>query len=287
MAGATPRGIFTARREPMKRTLPRPAPMRGYSARVRTDEAYIPWELALIPTQRAPSGQRRHLGEIAEVGRWPINDRQEIPRAKLNVSNLHAFAAESYSGAGNQRDLLEALNERKFLVETFQAIPHPATRPAIDEWLRSTQTSDETVHMALQGYSDPRASDQGLILGDGEILTPNLLLGVQAGGSPRGYSLVFLNACQSGTGGESLGQVAGFPGTLARNGTGAVIAPLWEVDDREARDFAEKFYEKTLNDRMQVGNVLKRLRQRLPDERSIARLAYIFYGHPLLQLNNH
>jgi CHAT domain-containing protein len=258
---------------------------RSPSILILTDEPYIPWELALVPSQNASSGQRRYLGEIAEVGRWPINDRQETPRAKLNASNLHAFAAESYSGAGNRKDLLEAVKEREFLVETFGAIPHAATRPVIDEWLRSTQTSEETVHMALHGYSDPRASDQGLILGDGEILTPQLLLGVQSGGSARAYSLVFLNACQTGTGGESLGQVAGFPGTLARNGAGAVIAPLWEVDDREARDFAEKFYEKTLNDRMQVGNALKSLRQRSPGERGIARLAYIFYGHPLLQLN--
>lgn len=258
---------------------------RSPSILILTDEPYIPWELALVPSQNASSGQRRYLGEIAEVGRWPINDRQETPRAKLNVGNVHAFAAEFYSSAGNRKDLLEAVKEREFLVETFGAIPHAATRHAIDEWLRSTQTSEETVHMALHGYSDPRASDQGLILGDGEILTPHLLLGVQSGGSARAYSLVFLNACQTGTGGESLGQVAGFPGTLARNGAGAVIAPLWEVDDREARDFAEKFYEKTLNDRMQVGNALKSLRQRSPGERGIARLAYIFYGHPLLQLN--
>lgn len=239
IAGVIPKELIDGEHALLGQTLQKRSP----SILILTDETYIPWELALLSAAAAPTG-KRYLGEIAEVGRWPINDHQQTPRANLDINNIQAFAAESYSGSKTRQDLPEALNERKFLVDNFQAVSRDATRPAIDAWLGAAQKGDETVHMALHGYSDPRANDQNLVLGDGQLLTPNDLLGVRADGKPRAYSLVFLNACQSGTAGQTLGQAAGFPGVLARHGAGAIIAPLWEVKDHEARAFAEGFIRK-------------------------------------------
>src|SRR5262249_19194783 len=116
-------------------------------------------------------------------------------------------------------------------------------------------------------------------------ITPDDLLRIDKSNQPRPYSLVFINACQCGTGGQSLGQLSGFPGRLTRRGVGAVIAPLWEVDDAEARDFATGFFVKALDDGLEIGGALKSLRQNGPGPHSITRFAYIFYGHPLLKLN--
>jgi CHAT domain-containing protein len=72
---------------------------------------------------------------------------------------------------------------------------------------------------------------------------------------------------------------------LARRGAGAVIAPLWEVDDREACEFAKGFYKKALSEEMGVGAALRSLREDFARSGSITSLAYVFFGHPLLKLD--
>jgi CHAT domain len=259
---------------------------RGSAASVLIliDDAYVPWELAFVECGTAKPDRKAFLGQVARVGRWPIDDRRRAPEATLNVGGFHVFAAKSYAATGTKRDLPHALAEQEFLVENFDAIPHDATGPEISAWLRSKPSGAQTLHIAVHGYSDTKANEQSLILGDGCSITPEELLGLNVSVEPRPYSLVFINACQTGTIGETLGQVAGFPGTLARRGAGGVIAPLWEVNDREACEFAKAFYSKTLADEMDIGAALRSLRNDALRFSGVDNLAYVFFGHPLLKL---
>jgi hypothetical protein len=255
------------------------------SVLILTDEAYVPWELAFVASAHTGSPPRAFLGQVAKVGRWPISQRYPVPRATLEVGDFHVFAAKSYAATGSKQDLHHSIAEQEFLVASFAAIPHEATGPEVGGWLRSRGPKVETLHIAVHGYSDPDGNEQNLILGDGYVLTPEELLGISPDGDPRAYSSVFINACQAGTAGQTLGQVAGFPGTLARRGAGAVIAPLWEVDDREACEFAKGFYKKALSEEMGVGAALRSLREDFARSGSITSLAYVFFGHPLLKLD--
>jgi hypothetical protein len=250
---------------------------------ILTDEAFIPWELAVLPAGTTSDDKPRFLSELAAVGRWPLGGAMEAPPEKLSIGAFHAFAATTFAELRPESDIPDALKERDHLVATYKAIGHDATLPEISAWLKSPQTGEDAVHMALHGYHDPVGGHGGLILQDGGVLDPNHLLGVGATErSPRKYSLVFLHACQTGGGSESLGRLDGFPGALARRGAGAIVAPLWEVDDAKARTFTERFYDMTLSSAMPVGVALRKLRQ--GETGGVDRFAYVFYGHPRLAL---
>jgi hypothetical protein len=162
--------------------------------------------------------RRRYLGEIAEVGRWPIA-RQRFTAGKLNVSITHS--PPSLTLVPEPKGPSRSGEERAFLVKAFRA--HTTRRDPKVNVARSPREGEETVICRYMAIGDPRASDHGLILGDGEILTPNLLLGVQSGGSP-GPIRLFLNACQSGTGAKVWAD-RGFPRHPGTEQRRAVIAP--------------------------------------------------------------
>ena len=96
---------------------------------------------------------------------------------------------------------------------------------------------------------------------------------------------MFLNACQVGTAGASLGQASGFPGVLLKKGMLGFVAPLWEVHDTHARAFAEAFYKETLTNNRPVAEVLMELRKNYNYKESLTPLAYLFYGNPGLTLD--
>jgi hypothetical protein len=163
------------------------------------------------------------------------------------------------------------------------AIPVEAQHPDIEQWLDTDpRRSGHLGHIALHGFSDAQADTQGLILGDGSLLTPNRLAGeFHPGGTPR-FEVLFLNACQVGTAGERLGRIEGFPGALLSGGAAAFIGPLWEVEDSVARCVAQEFYTCVLDRGEEVGEALRHLRS--SSGSSITPWAYLFYGHPRLRL---
>ena len=73
----------------------------------------------------------------------------------------------------------------------------------------------------------------------GDLITSRLL---------SGCGLVFLSSCEAGQGGLSIGmdEYAGLPAALELAGAGAIICPLWRVDDVMAAVFAHLFYEQLL-----------------------------------------
>jgi CHAT domain-containing protein len=103
---------------------------------------------------------------------------------------------------------------------------------------------------------------------------------------PPGDPFVFLNACQVGGGEQILGDYAGLAEAFLFAGASGVVAPLWSIDDRLARELAVRFYERTFEG-AGPADVLRRERaafRSAPDVTSATFLAYQYFGHPALRL---
>jgi CHAT domain-containing protein len=102
--------------------------------------------------------------------------------------------------------------------------------------------------------------------------------------------LVFLNACQVGTGDALLGTYTGMGSAFLTAGAAAVIAPLWSVDDGKARAIALQFYEEVLEKGISPAEFIRGLRARFQQDSDVVDstpLAYQFFGHPQLKVVRH
>lgn len=251
-----------------------------------TDEPFIPWELSMLGPPHVP--KPAFLGELARIGRWWSGESLGGPRAESDIAYISAVAASEYREDSGQRQLEHARKEREWIEREQLCGPvHvvEAVKPDVDAWLAVVpRPSRHLAHIALHGYSDTQAEDQGLILGDGQALTPGRLIGRFFPGDVPRFSMVFLNACQVGTAGERLGRIGGFPGAVLRGGATAFIGPLWEVDDEVAREVAENFYTLVFKQGVDVCEALRRVRALPGLKDSITPWAYLYYGHPTLKL---
>ena len=249
-----------------------------------TNETFVPWELALLDPPldgNAPP----FLAASTRMGRW-LEDMGVMlpPSANLAIRRITAVASQYglRDGTAGLRELKEAIKEQETLVSTWHAVALTAAMRDMTPMIRGIGIPGHLVHFAVHGYSDPRANDQALLLADGSLLPASALTGAYKSGDVPRFSFVFLNACQVGTPGRTLGHAGGFPGTLVRRGTIGFIAPLWEVDDDLARERAESFYREAFGGQP-VGAVLQTGRAGYVDQ-STTPMAYIFYGHPALRL---
>lgn len=252
-----------------------------------TNEPYIPWELALLDPEITGKEDLEYFGALARIGRWWIEDAIGAPAPTVRVQKMTVVAADQYL---DQNQLPEATAERNWLSDKFKSIPAVPVlgnlQPVID-WLKSLPVGPgHLAHFALHGYSNPVANEQVLMLGDGRNVDPGLLSGVRRKSDkiPR-YEMVFLNCCQVGVSGVTLGQFAGFPGKLLEVGTNAVIGPIWEINDAAAHLLVQDFYNSTFDRRIPVSEALRQIRANRDPDKTTTPLAYIFYGHPDLTLS--
>jgi CHAT domain-containing protein len=99
--------------------------------------------------------------------------------------------------------------------------------------------------------------------------------------------LVFLNACRAGQSGLSLTGLGGWAKVLVQDcRVGALIAPLWSVNDAAAYTFAEAFYTATQQPGMTLAAALRQARQatRQAHPGDPTYLAYSLYAHPNARL---
>ena len=138
------------------------------------------------------------------------------------------------------------------------------------------------MHFSLHGKYDPGSAKQGLVLVDGEVIDPLVV----KGGSLAEAPLVFLNACQVGTGQETLGDYAGLAESFLFAGASAVVAPLWSIDDGVASALAERFYAKAFAGEA-VAEIVRAERAAFgtgDDPYSSTLVAFQFFGHPEMRL---
>lgn len=241
-----------------------------------TNENFVPWELALLPEplvgkKVAPP----YLAAQTWMSRWVMSDEvMHPPPSVVEIRKMTAVAG----------DLEAALNERQKLHDRWRFFPLDAQVAKLVPLVRGARARGHLVHFAIHGFSDPLADNQVLLLKDNQTLPASALTGgYQPGTVPR-FAFVFLNACQVGTAGSSLGQAAGFPGVLLRAGVLGFVAPFWNVHDDLARDLALRFYDAAFEKNLPLAEILQAERARYKEKQSTTPLAYVYYGHPSLRL---
>ena len=259
---------------------------RPPSIQILSAEAHIPWELAVLPDEVAlvDPNAPRFLGAQANVGRWVIGEPppRVPPPARLGVATI-AVISGVFTGPAT---LAEAEAEADAMEATFDADPIQAVDEAVLECLSHAPAYD-VIHFAVHGsYTEPGTSgtiQPRILLADGTFLDENTVIGLEP---LPGTPLVFLNACQVGSGRQVLGDYAGMAAAFLYAGAAAVIAPLWSIDDAAARDIGLRFYERVFAGaspaealRLERASFLTS-----PETASSTFLAYQYYGHPSLKV---
>jgi hypothetical protein len=243
-------------------------------------EPYVPWELAVVDPPLDPE-LPPFLASQATVGRWVLGQRRPTlpPPMRVPVGGIAAVSGV-YELPGWQR-LADAEAEAADIVRTYQATAVDANIGGILDLLRGRPAAD-VIHFAVHGIYDADEPVDGLILVDGSALDPLAVRGIQLHGHP----FIFLNACQVGRGSQLLGDHAGLAAAFLFAGASGVIAPLWSIDDRLARDIAIRFYERAMRGEAPA-EVLRTERAAFrdtPETTSSTYMAYQFFGHPGLRL---
>lgn len=254
-----------------------------------TWEPYMPWELAEVPAawdDTAPA----ILGAQAVIGRWTYSDtlRTAGPPTTVTVGRM-AVVTGDYAGA---LELPEAEAEADTLRQRYGAATVDATVRPILDCIQGAPRSD-ALHFALHGRSSESGTNDGFLMRDRTYLSPISVRGSarKLKRAPSQIRLAFLNACQVGQGRRLLGEYTGMAPAFLGVGTGAVVAPLWQVDDVVAREVAEAFWAAVLPTTGEPGippaERFRRERAALGDDwagPNGTRLAYLFFGHPCLRV---
>ncbi len=253
---------------------------RNPTVLVLSEEAYVPWELATMP-QPLDAAITNTLGAQVTMGRWVLATHQPSlpPPTSLRFREMVVVSGR-YEQPGWSR-LEHAEAEAAALIDRYHAIDVDAVTADVANCLIGKPRAD-IVHFSLHGKYDPGSAKQGLVLIDGGVIDPLVVKGGALADAP----LVFLNACQVGTGQETLGDYAGLAESFLYAGASAVVAPLWSIDDEIASALAERFYARAF-----AGDTLASI---VRNERagfgqgdnanSSTLMAFQFFGHPAMRL---
>jgi len=243
---------------------------------VSTDP-YIPWELAYLENDcldeslldpSLPSFLCAHV----VIGRWLSmasdhvdNEHPRLPPPVKVRPDKMAVIVGDYLAKNGIRPLPEATKEGETLLRKYNGIELNAVEDDIFTLLENdVQDNGQKVdvslmHFACHGKFDPsRPHENGIILNDNTRFDPVWAEGNRIGKLTRPFA--FMNACEVGASTQSLGGYGGFAGAFIKQGFSGFMAPLWAVNDTDARQFALGFYQKTLEENVTVGEALRQLR---------------------------
>jgi hypothetical protein len=245
-------------------------------------EPYVPWELATIEPP-LDADVPPFLAAQCDVGRWVFGSRRPTLPPPLAVDAHHvAVVCGVYPDTAWR--LVDAEEEANAIVTRWHAASVNAAAASVLECLKGTPPAG-VLHFAVHGTYAPEGVLEGLILVDGERLDPMVVKGCALRGAP----FVFLNACQVGSSNEVLGDYSGMAEAFLHAGAAAVVAPLWSIDDAAAKDLALRFYARVFGDGVPPATVLRDERRAYAgpgSDGAATRLAYQFFGHPALVLQN-
>jgi hypothetical protein len=268
-SSAVPQEVWAALRAAGRRAGPP-------SVLLATWDPYIPWELALLSEPLDPTAPA-HLGAQAAVGRWIYGERQRTPAPP---AHLQPRTMSVVTGDYAVAELKEATAEAKHLIRHYRANPVDATTDQVLMALDGERGPD-ILHLAVHGKFSTEELEDGLQMVDGTYLSRRSVSGVEA----SGVRLVFLNACQVGQGRSELGAYTGMVPAFLSIGAQAAVAPLWNVDDKVAKNFAQGFYKAVLKGGTAPAEYLRRRRAGTLGAAGAelsTPLAYLFFGHPRL-----
>ncbi|HZX55106.1 MAG TPA: CHAT domain-containing protein, partial [Ilumatobacteraceae bacterium] len=221
------------------------------------------------------------LGAQVPIGRWVLAvDRPKLPPPRLvHVDGMVVISGRYEQPGWSRLEAAEA--EAAALVSDYQAVGVDAVGDKVVKCLRGDPAAD-VLHFCLHGKYDPGSAKQGLVLIDGEVIDPLVV----KGGSLAKGPLVFLNACQVGSGQETLGDYAGLAESFLFAGAAAVVAPLWSIDDAVASALAERFYSEAFTGEA-LAEIVRAERACFgvaEGQSSSTLMAFQFFGHPEMRL---
>lgn len=265
-----------------------------------TQEAYVPWELA-VPPAEAPAwgtvhgGTSPFLGAHAAISRWPISENQkpsQIRRPSLAVARQATITAD-YTGVHFWPVLTHAQEEAASLAATYGMSEVTGSEATVRACLNA-ETPYEVLHLALHGQHDPDGLEDGLVLVGADVSGQPAAVFFSSGrvqglDNTAAHSFVFLNACQVASGENVLGGYTSFATNLLAIGASAVVAPLWNVDDDVAAQISARFYAQAYaQPAVPIAEILRRERASYTPERvesgdllaTPTLIAYQCFGHP-------
>jgi hypothetical protein len=274
IAGVIPEEVWTAIREAARHAqdgIP--------SILIQTRDPHVPWELATLDAPLSAQSAKLPLllGAQARTGRWnPWAQKPPVPHG-LTVRSMAVV-----SGRYRPR-LRHAEQEARILRDTYKAASVPAELEKVLACLRNVQPADiQALHFAAHGKFDPESVTQtGVRLAD-QYLLSQVVKGLTLTERP----FVYLNACQVGSGSSLLGMSASMADAFLTAGATGVIAPLWSVEDGEAKAMALDFYKDVMGG-VHPAEFVRRQRASVQvvaglDRKQAARLAFQYFGHPEL-----
>jgi hypothetical protein len=249
-----------------------------------SDEPHIPWELAYLKLY-LPGRSEDFLGSAFAVGRW-VHGTEDVdgnrvppypPPTEVVVGNM-AVVSGHYD-TKYWKALEGAEQEAGELVASYHAVPVNADGQ-LATWL-SQQAAADAIHFAVHGKWSAGGGQDGIILVDGTTLTSKEIRGIKFTKKP----FVFLNACQLGQGEKILGDYGGIAKAFLDAGAAGVVAALWNVNDKEAKNLALGFYEKAKLEHVYPAEIFRKLRSSFQEGvHSKLALAYQYFGHPQMRM---
>jgi len=236
------------------------------------------------------------------IGRWMPPDAADglhpdhprlPPSAQLEVKAITVVLHGEEAGASSP--LPFAIEEAETLKTAYAAVTIPAATAPVAALLElrgaagTEPARPDIVHLACHGKVDPaHPSRSGIVLRTAQGAWVPVTAAMLRGSAllPATRPLVFINACSTGTPQEALDGFGGLVGAARKSGARGVVAPLWDVVDRPARDAALTIYSSALGDGAAMGDALRRVRAKATETERLERsfLAYVYFGNPWLKL---
>jgi hypothetical protein len=268
----------------------------GWSFSITTNDLELPWELISYQREDEEPADAAYLCLERCISRMPLGGvfppppprRALGPPKKRRMLLIHSDPDGNLPAAANEADeIFKALSDR---LDIERVDPDQATNANINDILMGRPF--DFLHYAGHAFFDANEPNQsGLQLKDSR-LTAEKIRRLNKGGS-----LVFLNACESGSvARDSEAQqvsylltnpepVVGLASAFVYSGALGCVGSLWPVYDRPARELAVKFYEYVLSGEP-TGEALRRARNdiRAGYPGQVTWAGYVLYGDPTFRL---
>ncbi len=251
---------------------------------ITSDEPWIPWELVKPYDDSDPEEiiDDDFLCLEFQLTRWLAGDT--APAGAIPVTRLAAIGAERQTAgprlpyAAREHEVLAAL--ARCSAEVADASQPQITFTGLKQLLANGGLG--LLHFVGHSeYAADHPDDSRIELADRPFRARNL------SGTPqtrirRDRPLVFLNTCHAARQGWALTGLGGWAEAWVRDcGCGAFIAPQWILSDRQAYEFARRFYS-ALRRGSTFGEATRQARLRLKNKEPgrLDWLAYSIYAHP-------
>lgn len=294
---AVPAEVWAAVDEATNRVVDK---IRKPSVVLVTDDPQVPWEAATVSSssdrlafpESAENAGPAHLGGEAVIGRLPNAEGSQRPPADRAVEVVWILAPDySKTVLGGGLTNVEEGNEVAARFANQEVVDLPHNLDGLVDYLVPLNegeggTPPDVLHIASHGTTlTDELGPPGLPLMANESLPGFKVPVINLAPTDVNHldlgqrTFVFLNLCHGAAATSVLGQAVGLADAFASAGARAVVAPLWQVDDSQARAFAKALYEHAGH--MSVAEAVSELRRQVPaNDLWASWLAYRCFGHP-------